>query len=344
MLSRALISATVALLIGCFAAYPVRAQNLEAGKSPSQIFANTCTACHKSPRGLLKTVPAGSLPGFLRQHYTTSPDMASLLSSYLISNGAIDTRYSGGQPKEDAKQNARSSEGKPAEQVDRWGRRIRAAAPSQEPVKPEAGPEQAGKPDADGLAEPGRKGRNAKRLARPAEEAAKPAEGEAKEGAKEDATAHAVNERGPDGRKSKTRQRLGKKGKPGAEELPKDEAAKTDAAKDAPNKDAAKPDAGKEEPARGEAAKEEKPGGETAKDEGAKLEGTPKESGSNQAPALRPDPVPPVTPAPAAPPAASTAVSGGTPEPAASPPSPPPATASAAPPSSAAPAVPPISK
>ena len=68
MLSRALILATVTLLIGDLAAVPAHAQatNLEAGKSPSQIFAGTCTACHKSPRGLLKTVPAGSLPGFLR--------------------------------------------------------------------------------------------------------------------------------------------------------------------------------------------------------------------------------------------------------------------------------------
>src|SRR5258707_15240426 len=101
MLSRALILATVMLLVGWFAAAPAgaQAQNLEAGKSPSQIFAGTCNACHKSPRGLLKTVPAGSLPGFLRQHYTTSGDMASLLSSFLISNGATDTRYVGTQPK-----------------------------------------------------------------------------------------------------------------------------------------------------------------------------------------------------------------------------------------------------
>src|SRR3981189_1067290 len=66
MLSRALSLATVALLIGCFAAIPVQAQNLEAGKSPSQIFAGTCSACHKSPRGLLKTVPARALPGHVR--------------------------------------------------------------------------------------------------------------------------------------------------------------------------------------------------------------------------------------------------------------------------------------
>src|SRR5229473_4136271 len=99
MLSRALSLATVTLLIGCFAAIPVQAQNLEAGKSPSQIFAGTCNACHKSPRGLLKTVPAGSLPTFLRQHYTTSPEMAGVLASFLVSNGATDTRYTGGQPK-----------------------------------------------------------------------------------------------------------------------------------------------------------------------------------------------------------------------------------------------------
>src|ERR1700730_6207941 len=95
MLSRARSLAAVTLLIGCFAALPTAAQakNLEAGKSPSQIFAGTCNACHRSPRGLLKTVSAGSLPGFLRQHYTTGGDMASLLSTFLISNGASDTRY-----------------------------------------------------------------------------------------------------------------------------------------------------------------------------------------------------------------------------------------------------------
>src|ERR1700709_94843 len=94
MLGRALSLAAVTLLIGCFAADPAQAQvqNLEAGKSPSQIFAGTCNACHKSPRGLLKTVAPGSLSGFLRQHYTTSSEMASLLSGYLISNGASDTR------------------------------------------------------------------------------------------------------------------------------------------------------------------------------------------------------------------------------------------------------------
>jgi hypothetical protein len=177
MLNRALILATVMLLIGCFAAAPVHAQvtNLEAGKSPSQIFAGTCTVCHKSPRGLLKTMPAGSLPGFLRQHYTTSPEMAGLLSSYLVSNGAADTRYQG-KPGKDAKSDGKpeGKPGSPSEQLDRQGRPLHAAAPAREPA---AEPQQTAKPDADGVSpqdEGGRKGR--KRLVRPAEEGAKPAD------------------------------------------------------------------------------------------------------------------------------------------------------------------------
>jgi hypothetical protein len=101
MLSRALSLATVTLVIGCLTAVAVRAvENLEAGKSPSQIFAGTCNACHKSPRGLLKTVPASSLPGFLRQHYTTSSDMASVLASFLVSNGAADPRFQAKEAKQ----------------------------------------------------------------------------------------------------------------------------------------------------------------------------------------------------------------------------------------------------
>jgi hypothetical protein len=318
MLSRALILATVMLPFACFAAAPAYAQatNLEAGKSPSQIFAGTCTACHKSPRGLLKSVPAGSLPGFLRQHYTTSPEMAGVLSSFLISNGATDTRYGGGQGKPD-------KDGKPvgpAQQLDRQGRPIHT---SREPAKPEAEPQQAAKPDADGIApreEAGRKGRNNRRLARPAEEGAKPAEGEA--------AAREVGERGPDGPRLSVRQRLGKHGKP-VEEMPK-EMPKGDKG------DAAKTDSGKEEPAAAAATKEDKPAGEAVKDEGvkqsdegksatakpetakpetAKVE-SPKETApkepAGQPPSLREDPVPQVAPAPtapAAPPAASAAPS-----------------------------------
>ncbi len=88
MLSRALILAAVVLLGGCLGESPATAQNLEAGKPSAQIFSSTCSICHKSSRGLLKTVEPGSLPAFLRQHYTTSTDMASAMSAFVLSNGA----------------------------------------------------------------------------------------------------------------------------------------------------------------------------------------------------------------------------------------------------------------
>jgi hypothetical protein len=350
MLSRALSLATVMLLIGCFvmASPQAQAQNLEAGKSPSQIFAGSCTACHKSPRGLLKTVPAGSLPGFLREHYTTSSNMASLLSAFLISNGATDTRYLGNQPKQDkdAKPEAKpAAAGGPPEQLDRWGRRLRPAPP-QEAVKPEPEPQQAAKPDADGVspqADPGHRGRNAKRLARPVEapDAAKPLA--------DQAPGQAASERGPDGRRLSAKQRLSKRGKPGIEEPAKPDATKPDTANgEAAKTDSAKTDAAKEEPLKSEPAKEDKPASATAKDdsgkpEGAKSSGEGKpeaakadtsKSGSGETPVLRADPVPSVTPAPAARPAEPTAVSGGTPEP---PPSPSTPAAQSAPPAPAAP-------
>jgi hypothetical protein len=278
MLSRALSLATVMLLIGGFAAAPARAQNLEAGKSPSQIFAGTCTACHKGARGLLKTVAPGSLPGFLRQHYTTSSEMASVLSAYLVSNGAADTRYIGNQPKQQAKDAKQEPSGQPT-QLDRFGRPIRRA-PTQE----------ASRPDADGRApqaEPeGRQGRN--RLANP--DAAKPAgEGQA--------PAAAAEERGPDGRRLSAKQRLSKRGKPG-EELPKTDTAKPEA----PMGEAAKGDASKDEKpstAKDEASKPEaKP--DEGKSESAKLD-SPKGEGAKSDVPLRADPVPSVTPAPKSP-------------------------------------------
>jgi hypothetical protein len=331
MLSRALSLATVTLLIGCFSVMPAQAQNLEAGKSPSQIFAGTCNACHKSPRGLLKTVPAGSLPGFLRQHYTTSGEMASLLSAFLVSNGATDTRYVGAQPKpKDAKSEAVPS-GAP-DHIDRFGRRVHQAAPAQEAPEPQ----QAVKPDAEGAAP---QGRNAKRLARPGEAPA--ADGQT--------PTQAPLERGPDGGKMSAKQKLGKRAKPGSEEPAKTEGAK-------------------EEPAKGEAATDDKANddkkGETAKDEGGKPEGTkpsgegksesakievPREQGGGETPALRADPVPPVTPAPSASPAVSAAVSSGAPEPSAPSAQPPPAVTASVPPPSppitpAGPPAPPISQ
>jgi hypothetical protein len=361
MLSRALILATVTLLMGGLATGAAHAQatNLEAGKSPSQIFAGTCTACHKSPRGLLKSVPASSLPGFLRQHYTTSSDMASVLSSYLVSNGATDTRYQAKQGSKDAKQDAKQEAAKPAaetgapDHIDRFGRRQRTPGQTQEAVKP----------DADGLTpqgEGGRPGQKGKRLARPAEGPdAKPADGQG--------PAQAATEA-----KQGARQKLSKRGKP-SEDLSKPDSSKPeDAVKSEPKEDASKSEAAKTDAAKTDAAKSETDKSETAakpasegKSETAKVdaskEGANKESvkqtGGSEPTSLRPDPVPQVTPAPpasAASPSASPATAAGTPEPSASPSAaaspapaapPPPAVTAAVPPvAPAGPPVPPISQ
>lgn len=137
MLSRALGLATVTLLIGCCTMGRTQAQeNLDAGKSPSAIFESTCTACHKSPRGLLKTVAPGALPGFLREHYTTGPDMAGVLSSYLISNGAVDSRY-GEAPKGGRQAKSAHSAASSHEQPGLFGRLFHPGAAAPQGAEPE---------------------------------------------------------------------------------------------------------------------------------------------------------------------------------------------------------------
>jgi hypothetical protein len=54
-------------------------------KDAPRIFATTCTACHKSPAGLAKS---GQVAGFLRQHYTTGPEMSAAMAAYLVSAGS----------------------------------------------------------------------------------------------------------------------------------------------------------------------------------------------------------------------------------------------------------------
>lgn len=53
-------------------------------KDSKAIFATTCTACHKSPQGLAKS---GQVAGFLRQHYTTGPEMSAAMAAYLVAAG-----------------------------------------------------------------------------------------------------------------------------------------------------------------------------------------------------------------------------------------------------------------
>jgi hypothetical protein len=85
--ARLLVSWTIGLTIGLSAvllavvlgASPGRAQgNIDRGKTPAQMFADTCAGCHRNPRALKR----GSA-GFLRLHYTTSSAQASAIAAYL---------------------------------------------------------------------------------------------------------------------------------------------------------------------------------------------------------------------------------------------------------------------
>ena len=144
MLSRALILAAVTFMLCGFAAAPAEAQNLEAGKAPSQIFSSTCSLCHKSSRGLLKTVAPGSLPGFLRQHYTTSTDMAASMAAYVLSNGAANAALPGGnltkqgEESRTAPKPSAALDGKP-EQASREGTKdgTKGRKPVREPSRPD---------------------------------------------------------------------------------------------------------------------------------------------------------------------------------------------------------------
>ena len=201
MQSRALILAAVTFLLCGFAAAQASAQNLEAGKPPSAIFSSTCSLCHKSSRGLLKTVAPGSLPGFLRQHYTTSSDMAGAMAAYVLSNGAANAALPGGnltKQGEDSRTAPKPSanpEGRPESRSDQASREgTKDGAKGRKPVR------EASRPDVDGL-------ENIPGVPEPAaEESAKPPE-EPKQNAKQKAA----------------------KGKP-----PKNEPPKVEAAREAP--------------------------------------------------------------------------------------------------------------
>src|SRR5262245_54873109 len=98
----------VAPLLGLAAAIALvatsaHAQNLDAGKSPDRLFADGCSACHRSPRGLAKGRFSVTLYWFLKDHYTSGPDTAKALASYIEAvDGATGPR-AGATPKTEAK-------------------------------------------------------------------------------------------------------------------------------------------------------------------------------------------------------------------------------------------------
>jgi hypothetical protein len=63
-------------------------ENLDRSKTPAQLYVSDCAECHRNPKTVMKTIPPGSLAGYLREHYTASRESAGALASYLISVNA----------------------------------------------------------------------------------------------------------------------------------------------------------------------------------------------------------------------------------------------------------------
>ena len=81
-----LVGAILAALAVGIGGAKLRAQTqLADPKDAPKIFASTCSACHKSPQGLAKS---GQVAGFLRQHYTTGPEMSAAMAAYLVAAGS----------------------------------------------------------------------------------------------------------------------------------------------------------------------------------------------------------------------------------------------------------------
>lgn len=258
--------AALAILIGLMGLSDARAQNnLDAGKPPSRLFSDTCAVCHKSPRGLLKSVSGSALPGFLRQHYTTGPDMASALAGYLMSSGAAErvpdppTRaQKNQQAKEQAKEGAEPS----AKQ-----KRQRAA------------------PDADGLQSGESAAPSAKQKAAKKGKAGKNEVAEPKPEIKPEAKLPAAAQSEPSKTESEKPVEAAKPAEPASEEAPKSEAAKSEPAKSEPTKsepsssDRAKPEAAPggtdAAPARADSAPAAPPAGRVSRPAGLTLPGFP---------------------------------------------------------------------
>jgi hypothetical protein len=83
------------LLVGAVIVLPGMAlaqTDYSAGKTPPQLFASDCSACHQSPQGLARGRDASTLTGFLRDHYTTRVEWAGVLANYLVGVGGTRPR------------------------------------------------------------------------------------------------------------------------------------------------------------------------------------------------------------------------------------------------------------
>jgi hypothetical protein len=72
-------------VVALFSGTSARAENLDAGKSGTRLFSESCATCHHGARGLTKGRFRLTLYFFLQQHYASNSSAAWELASYLES-------------------------------------------------------------------------------------------------------------------------------------------------------------------------------------------------------------------------------------------------------------------
>jgi cytochrome c551/c552 len=121
-----LISWTVGCLAAALQITAADAQgNIDAGKTPAQIFGDTCSACHRSARDLRRASAS-----FLRAHYTTGSEEAASMANYLAGLAA---QPSPSQPKRPPTDVAKQQPPRPAVENGKSGPAPTAAQPKSRP-------------------------------------------------------------------------------------------------------------------------------------------------------------------------------------------------------------------
>jgi hypothetical protein len=135
------------MLAFALAAPAVAQENIDAGKSPAQLYAQNCALCHKTPHGLTKAVGAWGLQNFLRTHYTASRESAAAIAGYLAT---IDR---GSPPSRAGKRASKNEKAKAREEKPKTNGESKPGAPGPEDAKlatpPEAKTDAKPEPKAD---------------------------------------------------------------------------------------------------------------------------------------------------------------------------------------------------
>jgi hypothetical protein len=120
--------------------------NIDAGKSPAQLFADTCSNCHRRPQELKR-----SSAGFLRQHYTPGAQEAAAMATYLagIPSDPRAKDRPKGQEKEKEKEKAKAPQQQQAQERPPERPQPKAQQPLPKGKRPELAKSPTGEPPAE---------------------------------------------------------------------------------------------------------------------------------------------------------------------------------------------------